>query len=354
MILLGLFIFLVIVGFFLRENVFFNLLEILVLVVTVGISTNIADFAAYNSVYQYIGAGNFYPNTGVGWWFLCKLGNMAGMTYGQFKMVILLLGLLLIRSTIKYFTSNQNYIWSLYIIYPAITDLIQIRFFMGIAIIIWAIKYLLRDTTKGYFIYCMLVIIAGQIHNSAYFYIFFIFWKIVIKNIRVTITMLTVFLGICFAEKSILVNIISQFGTGQENEFYLNNTLYQPTVSQTIFFSLMNAMFIVSAFYIRKSVILENQYDLIPKVEKNYLDFMLAVDIMAIVIISMAMFSFTFFRLQKPLWILNFIDVAIYMAYVKKGKVSPGIIITIYAILGIIALIGTENLALHDFFGIQI
>ncbi len=166
--------------------------------------------------------------------------------------------------------------------------------------------------------------------------------------------MLTVFLGICFAEKSILVNIISQFGTGQENEFYLNNTLYQPTVSQTIFFSLMNAMFIVSAFYIRKSIILENQYDLIPKVEKNYLDFILAVDIMAIVIISMAMFSFTFFRLQKPLWILNFIDVAIYMTYVKKGKVSPGIIITIYAILGIIALIGTENLALHDFFGIQI
>lgn len=42
------------------------------------------------------------------------------------------------------------------------------------------------------------------------------------------------------------------------------------------------------------------------------------------------------------------------MTYVKKGKVSPGIIITIYAILGIIALIGTENLALHDFFGIQI
>ena len=349
MILLVSFVLLVLVGFFIKKNAIFSWLEIILLTITVGVATNVADFNAYNRVYQFIGNGNYYPNTGNGWWLLCKFGNMLGLSYAQFKMLILFVGLLLIRSTIKYFTNDPNYIWSLYLIYPVITDLIQIRFFVGIVIAIWALRYLVSDTPKGYIIYFISILVAGQCHNSAYFYLIFVFWKFVIKNVQKAIIGLVIFLGLCLAEKNILINIISSFGTGQENEFYLNNTLYQPTKTQMLFFTLVNIAFILISKYIRDSISASDQIE-ISKVERNYVDFMLATNIMAIVILVMAVFSYTFFRLQKPLWLLNYIDVAIFSMHIKKGTISPGIIIAIYAFLGAVALIGTESQALNDFF----
>lgn len=349
MILLISFTLLVFLGFLIKNSKVLNWLEIVLLTITVGIGTNVADFSAYNRVYQFIGNGNYYPNTGNGWWLLCKLGNMFGLSYEQFKMLILFVGLLIIRSTIKYFTNNPNYIWSLYLIYPVITDLIQIRFFVGLVITIWAVRYLVSNTPRGYIIYFISILVAGQVHNSAYFYLIFIFWKFVTKNIQKVVIGLVLFLGICLVEKNILINIISSFGTGQENEFYLNNTLYQPTATQMVFFTLVNTTFILVSKYIRDSIYASNQIE-ISKAERNYVDFMLAINIMAIVILVMAVFSFTFFRLQKPLWLLNYINVVIFSTYIKKGPVSPGIIIAVYAFLGAIALIGTESQALNDFF----
>lgn len=332
-------------GLILKKNNFYFFIVLCSLAYLSIISTNIADFSAMENVFNYIKfTGNEYLSLGYGWWILCKIAAGFNLTYVQFKTIILILGLILVWLSAKALNIKNNFIWSLYIIYPAITDIIQLRFFLAISIVIFLIPFLMQDNFKGYFIYILgIIFIAAQIHNSAYFFLIFLFWKIAFVYWKYIFSI--AFLGsiIILFDKSLIIPVIQHFGSDQENNFYFTSE-YGASRYLIILFLLTLIFFIFTSIYIYR-----NSYTKL-KLQSNFNKFMCVANGITIFIVLLSSLAFTFLRLQKPLWILNYFNLAIYMQNPQKGKISAEVLLLLYLILAFGWVITTENIALMDFF----
>ncbi|MCC4439774.1 EpsG family protein [Limosilactobacillus reuteri] len=354
MLKLSIFILISILGIFFRKSKLYFLITILALGWLTLISPNVADFKAYENVYNFIGTGNLYLNTGYGWWFLCRIGNLLQFNYAQFKFVVLVIGLLLIWSTIWYLKLDDNLIMATYIIYPAITDLIQIRFFVATSIVIFFLRFLLKNTKWNYMLYIFGVLLAAQVHTSAYFYLMFVLCIYSVKHFKVTCIVTIGALSLFWVRKNLVISLISRIGTEQESSFYLNSQYYA-SFNDTLMFVFTTIFFFLISIYMYKTYIngdilkknLDSQIELI---RINFLKFLIGANYVSIFIVLLSSLAFTFLRLQKPLWILNYMGLAIISSRNIKSKISPNILNIIYVCLALLWILASEQQALTDFF----
>lgn len=354
MLKLSVFILISLLGICFRRSKLYVLVTILALGWLTLVSINVADFEAYEHVYNYIGAGNLYLNTGYGWWILCRIGNILQLNYAQFKFIILVVGLVLIWSTIWHFKLNDNLIMSTYIIYPAITDLIQIRFFLAISIVIFFLRFLIKNSSWNYMIYIIGVVLAAQIHTSAYFYLVFVFCFYMVKHFKSTFIFTTLFLLFFLVKKNLVISLISHIGTEQESSFYLNSQYYA-SFNDTILFIFTTILFFLLSIYMYKSYISKKttfnvKDNSMVSIDINFLKFLIGANYISIFIVLLSTFAFTFLRLQKPLWILNYMGLAIFSHRNIRSKISPGLIDIVYFCLALIWILASEQQALIDFF----
>ncbi|NRO07956.1 EpsG family protein [Lactobacillus helveticus] len=341
------FILIIGIGYFVSSKWFYSLIVMASIAILSYMSPNIADFAAYQGVYNFIGAnGNEYFNTGYGWWILCKLGNQLHLNYITFKTILLIVGFVLILYFLKIMKVDNNVILASYLVYPAITDIIQIRFFLATSIVLFLITFLIKENVKSYLIYIFgIILIAAQIHPSAYFYLLLVLWKLLFK-FKIPSTIFTfILLLIVIIEKRFLMPIISYFGTDQESNYYLSGEFYASNKLMILFF-LTTVVFFILSFYMYKNI---NKDELVTT-QINYLKLVIFSNYISIFLVILSTFAFTFLRMQKPIWLLNYATCALYAKYGTKGKLSSGVIWIIYIFIAIIWLFGTEKIALNDFF----
>lgn len=354
MLKLSIFILISILGIFFRKSKLYVLITILALGWLTLISPNIADFKAYENVYNFIGTGNLYLNTGYGWWILCRIGNLLQFNYAQFKFVILVIGLLLIWSTIWHLKLNDNLIMATYIIYPAITDLIQIRFFVATSIVIFFLRFLLRNTKRDNILYILGVLLAAQVHTSAYFYLIFVLCLYIVKHFEATFIATVGALCLFFVRKDLVISLISRIGTEQESSFYLTSQYYT-SFNDTLLFVFTTIFFFLISIYMYKTYIASdlvtiNTNSQIELIRINFLKFLIGANYISIFIVLLSSLAFTFLRLQKPLWILNYMGLAIISDRNIKSKISPSILNIIYFCLALVWILVSEQQALIDFF----
>lgn len=341
------FILIIVCGYFIPFKRLYSFLVLVSLVILNYISPNVADVAAYEGVYNFIGnEGNQYLNTGYGWWLLCKIGNKLQLNYLSFKTVILIFSFSLVLYSLKRLNIKNNMLIATYLIYPAITDLIQIRFFLGTSIVIYLLTFLIKANFRSYIIYIGgIVLITSQIHTGTYFYLLLALWQVFFKYKEI-LYVLSIIGGIILTiDKRLIVLLVTYFGTDQESNFYLN-TGYYASAKLKILFIVTTLLFLFFSYYIYKTI---NKKEL-EMWEMNYLKLTVFGNYISIFLIILSAFAFTFLRLQKPMWILNYIQIAIYTKYGTKGRLSPQVLWIVYGLLAAIWLIGTEEIALKDFF----
>lgn len=130
------------------------------------------DFHQYKEEYEYIEWG-FLLEPGFG--LICYVFKALGFDYMNFKAIVSLICLTLIYRTIWKITDYKALGATLYLVYPFIVDITQIRNFIASSLVVFAIPLLFQKGKAALIKYLLLVIVATTVHSAVIFYIVFIF-----------------------------------------------------------------------------------------------------------------------------------------------------------------------------------
>ena len=86
----------------------FVVVSILALGLFCLINDNLPDDANYRNFYEAIGEGSNNEFLGIGWLYLCKIGNFFGLSYSLFKAVIYMIGLTLLVISINCISKHSQ------------------------------------------------------------------------------------------------------------------------------------------------------------------------------------------------------------------------------------------------------
>lgn len=137
-----------------------------------------ADYSNYVLHYnQVILTGNDFSSGQFGFTVLMKIAIFFKMEYYQFLIILSTLGLVMITTTINKYTDKPEFVYVLYFFYPFLLDIVQIKHFMAMCFVVFALRYLIKDRFVDIVKFIVLIFIATSIH-----YIALIFLPLVIVN----------------------------------------------------------------------------------------------------------------------------------------------------------------------------
>ncbi|WP_281164544.1 EpsG family protein [Liquorilactobacillus sicerae] len=335
-------LFFIIIGFLLKKPKIIFFVDTIFLSILTSSSTNVPDFLSYYSIYYNI-KKDFYYETGSGWYYLCLMGRSLGIGYAQFKGILVFISLVLIYVTLLYFyKKDNNFIWSLYLLYPALIDCIQIRFFIAAAIGIFAIIFLSKDNLKGYLMFIVLIAFAGTIHSSVLFFILLLFVNIVDKLSKsklFIIILVVVSATIYFSTigEKILESAISIFANMRQQSYLVSNN-NMSTIEFMVYFIIIIS-FVLFSMYMKL-----NFFKLNPNMYSKKLDRLFSIifffNIMTLLLLPMLKFSSDFIRIQRPVWILMYSEILFYIANSTKKIFLKRISLVAFAIISFFLLLG--------------
>lgn len=141
-----------------------------------------SDYLGYLEMFDQIGDGSgralTYEYLYV---LLCRVANSLHMTFDTMRKIVCFFELIFLYSTIKDFTENTALVLALFFIFPATQDAELFRWLLGMCIIIFGIKFLLKKRSiLNYFLFIITVIVASLIHTSCW--LFLIYLILVVKD----------------------------------------------------------------------------------------------------------------------------------------------------------------------------
>lgn len=138
-----------------RPN-FFPPLIIMFLVTINYDAPNVADFMSYNNIYNSITNKELYQ-TGYGWYLLNNLGRTLGLDYNHYKMwTIIIAGCCIWMISRILVGKGENFIFGLYLLYPALLDTVQLRFYTAMTIVLIGILFLVKQKNMvDCYLYCI-------------------------------------------------------------------------------------------------------------------------------------------------------------------------------------------------------
>nr|WP_054757863.1 EpsG family protein [Liquorilactobacillus satsumensis] len=187
---------------------------------------------------------------------------------------------------------------------PALADAVQIRFFAATSIVVFALRFLSLDTFVGYASYTLFVLIAGQIHSSAYFYILFLAY-IFLKPLQKAMRWMWPFILVgSFFLKKFIVSLTLIFASSRQSTY-----IYNPPREYASTFPAYASMLVIFYFVskaINDEVIIRNN---ITEKEKQFSKLFYCICIISFVLLPpLIEMEWDFSRLLRPMWFLLYID----------------------------------------------
>lgn len=146
-------------------------LVLFVFSIIMGGNTDNIDYAIYENIYL---QNDFTKDLGYG--LLVRIGNLIGLSFEQFRLVIYIIGISILLISIKNIcgVNKAGFFVLLYALYPSLFDTVQLRNFLAMCILTLALVVLSKRDFKSRMIYCLLIIAAGLIHKVAFIYFLFL------------------------------------------------------------------------------------------------------------------------------------------------------------------------------------
>ena len=315
----------------------------------VSVSSNVPDFSNYEYIYQHIIPTELF-GMGKGWYFINNIGRQNNLTYLQFKTILILIGLTLLFLTFEYFAKNSsNYVWGMYLLYPAFLDIVQTRFFLAISISVFGLIFLTQKNIWGTIMFFCFVTVATCIHNSNAFYYLFLLIPVIEKNKKIFSRLIIFSTLLLIPLKNVLLSFISSFASLRQSYYFDNNSgigivlLYD--VIMIIFFLLTDA--------------LNNQILASPEIskkEKSVSKLAMDINMILLLLIPSSIVASEFLRLQRIGWIFVYIQLAILVCHKKEIDIKGisinnrlfGFLLSLFGLIGLILI--TSPLAVTSFF----
>lgn len=295
-----------------RPN-FFPPLIIMFLVTINYDAPNVADFMSYNNIYNSITNKELYQ-TGYGWYLLNNLGRTLGLDYNHYKMwTIIIAGCCIWMISRILVGKGENFIVGLYLLYPALLDTVQLRFYTAMTIVLVGILFLVKQKTWSTAIFIVFVLMAYTIHSSTIFYAVFALYPIIDKisdKMRYIIVGISILL-IVF--KSKLLSIVYYVANVRQLQYL--DSAYGVT-SGSSYVLVIAIMSIVVMYFINNRIfVLVNSNSLFSDSDKQVVSTIRGISLMMFLLIPLVILSGEFFRVFRIIFILSYISIAILSKY---------------------------------------
>ena len=294
----------------------FRLTFIFVWILYFGNTLN-PDLLNYEVIYN---SSSVTPD--VGFRFIVQLSKYFGLDFKAFVFVISLICLLLIFYSIGKFTKNKNFVMALYMIYPFVFDIIQLRNFIAMAIVIFSIQFLLKRDMKNKRYYIIGICLASSIHILMFVYISFLFINLEYekknKNVKLLVMITTISCLFVFLNGNSLsfLSQITFLAPGKYLYYFTKKLGYGFLVNW--FFSLLSFYMV----YISRKRIKQNwNTNASNKYRLKFVDLVFWINVLSLAFFPFYMLNINFYRLYRNLSLLNYTVYAIANdSYVDSGN----------------------------------
>lgn len=134
----------------------------IILWILIGFNLKNPDYEYYENLFLRANQGISYHAVETGFWYIVEFAAKIGLSYSLFLKIYTLIALLLISSSIIKYTEKPSLVLVLYMCYPFLLDVAQIRHFMAIAIFTFSVRYLESYSKKNLIKYIFLIVIAAS------------------------------------------------------------------------------------------------------------------------------------------------------------------------------------------------
>lgn len=278
----------------------------LVLVITlviIAINTiNIPDIDAYKIFYS--GRNNTIE---IGYVFLEKIFNKAGCDFYFFRGVIIVASFILLWIGLEKLQINGNIAFALFAIFPYEYDIIQLRNFFALAIVIFSLQFIFFYVSKKrILIYIVLILIATSIHSLSIIYLILIFSNQFItekKWIRQLLTLifcLILVISIAFKNNVLIQNILTKlfysFNSDKASAYITGNIGWG-----FLSFWIMHGVFLLCAYILKKG-----RYNFETDKKQMVVEQLFWTDLIIACTFPLCIMNVNFFRIYRNLFILNY------------------------------------------------
>ena len=301
-------------------------------------NTASADYEIYKREYNLI--GNCFNDSSfeIGYKILCKMGNILDLNYNTFLIIYFSIGIVLIISTVVKFTNNFAFVTCLYAIYPFLYDVVQVRNFMAMSIIIYSIRYLIGDKKNDIYKYVLGVVIAMTFHSISIIYILFIFIK-KIDNKRKLFKNVIVYSVIFLLLKPLIIKLLIILFPKKAVLYYMSEGTRLDLITGYVIYVILNFL-LVKYSYDKVNLLKYNDNYLSNKDRYDkyikFSDLALKINIILIGSIILVMININFLRIHRNILVLNYILYSIPIAenkYMNKKDIMLNKIIVVYFVI---------------------
>lgn len=302
-------------------------LSIIAMWVLFGWNNNNPDYVNYFRSYNVIYFSDGLTLTGrdIGFKLLMNISSLIGLDYKGFLIITSIVGILLIHSTVKKYSTNSSFVYLLYFIYPFFLDVVQVRNFLMMAIIIYSIRFLLQDSKYSNLKYFLFNIVAVLMHSAAILYLPLLFIK---KNNKNNLLKGVVLFSFLFSIIIFLNGNEIPFIKDIMRLFIDNQYIISWFDKKTEYgFLLFWGMHFLSFFMIRASrnLVLTNS-DILDPIHIKFVNITYWVFVIGFIWFPFYMVSIEFTRLMRNLFLLNYISFTITNKALSQSRIESKVI----------------------------
>ena len=307
-----------------RGKLFFYMLLILMWVLFWGSYDN-ADYLNYKTLYDYVSStGMGYPTSQFGFVIMMKLVSSLGLEYHHFLMILSFVGMYLITNTVKKYTNKPQLVYLLYFIHPFLLDVVQVKHFFAMSIIIYCFRYLEQDGTKNNIKYILGILIAFSIHSISIIFLPLLFIKKMKISRLYLIVIMVLTIGVPLAYTNVFQIIASKFVPFQRIAIYFDNRAKYGFLVQCFIQSIIFLMVYYSKLILEKR-----------KESNKYVELIYRINLYLIMLFPLYIINGTFERAFRIIMIPNYI---VFSKLYSSSKKSEKVVILVGIFMFVIAL----------------
>lgn len=294
-----LYVLIIMLGFIFKKNKIISLIMIVFVAYMIIISKGNADYHFYELNYEKLKEG-YNDNFEIGFQILNLIFIKMGLTYFQLYFALTMGSILLIFYIIFKNTQNPNFIFSLYLIFPFIVDLVQYRNLISMSIIIFSSIRLFKQKKVVSFI--IGVIISTLIHKSSIIYLILLFPYFF--NIKVTFIFAIISFLLLYFFNYQIAYLLSPIIDIEKLIYFESDTSLITKIGILVYFIIFNVTFF-------KMIKYDNNINGFRSVK------MVGINFIMIIFIALLLKNLNFSRLFRNTFILTYVCIP---NIIKKNK----------------------------------
>lgn len=162
-----------------KSSTAYDVVVIAFLTLAIYLNTTNADYPTFVEYYYYpdhfAEASLFGSKVEPGWYLVSCIGRALHLSYNFAEAALTCGALTLLRHALTKVGANRSLFWGLFLIYPALISLVQLRQFVSLAIVLYGFIVFTRGGKRGWVLFIVSIVVGVLFHRSSIVFVLLLF-----------------------------------------------------------------------------------------------------------------------------------------------------------------------------------